>query len=672
MKKTFLFLTSLFCISCVGNEPISTSSEEEYLSYDAPSIPSWNVEPLIEAPSSDFILSYYDEYEGYFIQDYLGDDARIAIPEIGNGVNGEAPIVGISKDAFYHRNSLLEISLPHSLRAIEPYAFEESEILEVYVGDSLTNFSLESFAGSKVRRHYYGGAYYLPSLEFEFYYACSYKEEEEIIIIPEGCIGFASNALAGCEAKISIPSSLSIFPRTWIHDSGKANAFFNYGLKNVRYAETYAFNKVSHLKDVKIGDDPLLIDEYALANSSVERIYLKQNHEHISIEAFSSCDKAQLYVEEEKDEAFDDWLIGRDVIYGTGSNYQPIIINDFEYALIDNQARLVAYRGKNIDITIPHVVEINDRQHEVTIGRSAFNGYTFNQVTLLTVSGNKNSLDFAKFNRIVIGKDAIGPFDIFYYGVYQSLPSLESIEVENGNPSFASNDGILYGLHNGKSDTIIRCPASNDKISELSIGKDITEISPYAFADCKYITKIILEADITNCFIGSYAFYQKDINYELYYRGSLSSFIERQGIDSYGTPIHLCFDRGSEVKSLSIPSSYAKLYSSTFTDCAYLTSVTIPSSVLEIGTSVFRDCTSLSNISLPNTLKTIEEYAFERCTSLRKIIIPASLEYIDMDCFYGCVDLTVYFRASSKPAYSGYADDNAYKNLTIVYNYTGN
>lgn len=103
------------------------------------------------------------------------------------------------------------------------------------------------------------------------------------------------------------------------------------------------------------------------------------------------------------------------------------------------------------------------------------------------------------------------------------------------------------------------------KLSEFIIPNHITNISDYAFKDCKNLSNVVIPQNITE--IGNYA----------------------------------------------------------FQNCNALSNISIPSGVTNIGNYSFNNCTSLTNINIPNIVQTIGEYAFAGCTSLENIDIPNSV-----------------------------------------------
>ena len=77
------------------------------------------------------------------------------------------------------------------------------------------------------------------------------------------------------------------------------------------------------------------------------------------------------------------------------------------------------------------------------------------------------------------------------------------------------------------------------------------------------------------------------------------------------------------------------IFDSAFYNCTELTSVTIPDSVTELENSAFFGCTSLSSVTLPQGMTKIGQSAFSGCTSLAEISIPDSVTEVGYQAFWG-------------------------------------
>ncbi len=137
--------------------------------------------------------------------------------------------------------------------------------------------------------------------------------------------------------------------------------------------------------------------------------------------------------------------------------------------------------------------------------------------------------------------------------------------------------------------------------------------------------------------------------------------VEYNGRSYKVTKIEQCAFTGSNVTSVSIPSSVTSIGFNAFSGCPQLTSISIPSNsnLTSIGNSAFnmQNCSQpqLTSISIPSSVTSIGSYAFYRCTNLRNITIPSSVTTIGADAFYE----TAWY--SSQPYGVVYAGNVAYK-----------
>lgn len=129
-----------------------------------------------------------------------------------------------------------------------------------------------------------------------------------------------------------------------------------------------------------------------------------------------------------------------------------------------------------------------------------------------------------------------------------------------------------------------------------NINKQYRTINQYAFYNCRMLSSVVIEADVTS--IGDYTF-------------SLCNSL-------------LTIDTGNAVTSIG---QYC------FSGCQALKSVNLSDSVTTIGQGGFRDCSRLKEINLPRSLTSISNYLFSKCTELISISIPLKVTSIGYYAF---------------------------------------
>ena len=86
------------------------------------------------------------------------------------------------------------------------------------------------------------------------------------------------------------------------------------------------------------------------------------------------------------------------------------------------------------------------------------------------------------------------------YASKQIISSFPNIHISDDNPYYCANDGVIFSKD--KSKLVLCC---GKKAGEYIIPEMVTEISDYAFAGCKNLTKIIIPENVVD--IGSCVFY---------------------------------------------------------------------------------------------------------------------------------------------------------------------
>ncbi|MBE6818909.1 MAG: leucine-rich repeat domain-containing protein, partial [Ruminococcaceae bacterium] len=125
---------------------------------------------------------------------------------------------------------------------------------------------------------------------------------------------------------------------------------------------------------------------------------------------------------------------------------------------------------------------------------------------------------------------------------------------------------------------------------------------------------------------------------------------------------------GSDITSLSLPSTIREIGEGAFAVNSSVTSLTIPENVEYIGARAFHCWIKLTNVVFRgNALKTIGQWAFRNCHLLGSITLPASLETIEPGAFSYCSALSsVTIPASvTDIGYEAFLACTALSNVTI-------
>lgn len=163
-------------------------------------------------------------------------------------------------------------------------------------------------------------------------------------------------------------------------------------------------------------------------------------------------------------------------------------------------------------------------------------------------------------------------------------------------------------------------------INKVTISKDITEISSYAFYNFDSLKSITIPGGVV-C-IGSYAFSESE---------SLTEVIIPDTVTEIQDD---AFSRCRNLKNITLPDSVEFIGQGAFCECDSLESIIIPYGVTDIYDYTFHLCYSLTNVTIPNSVTSIGNYAFSGCNSLTDLVIPDSVSTIGDNAFEGCISLS--------------------------------
>ena len=284
---------------------------------------------------------------------------------------------------------------------------------------------------------------------------------------------------------------------------------------------------------------------------------------------------------------------------------KDVVIDGLKFRLlkVSHQAILISQNTWDNNVTtlqIPSEVEYEGEKYTVT---------SVNQ----NVSFSKNS----SITKIIIPKTVkntdFGSNEGFKYNPFVDCFSVESIEVEEGNPAICSVDGVLF---NKDTTTLIGYPAASARES-YTVPASVKTAGDGAFFNSKYLKKIVLPDNI------------ETLGYSL-------------------------FASSKSLEEVTLPSSIKELSIYLFKDCTKLKSVVIPEGVTTIGYSAFEGCTSLESISLPESINFIDFFAFGSLSNLKNVYCQAKIVPNTSQNVFGNVNLskvTLHVPAASISAY---------------------
>ena len=282
-----------------------------------------------------------------------------------------------------------------------------------------------------------------------------------------------------------------------------------------------------------------------------------------------------------------------------------------------------------ITAKIPEVVTYNSVEYAVTsIGDFAF-AYCSNLVSI-TIPNTVTKIEDA---------------------VFKESDEMTDIIVENDNPQFSSEDGVLF---NKDKTVLIECPKGK---KTYTIPEGVTIIGEKAFSNCYKLSSVTIPNSVTNisydAFRNCYSLTSLFIPNSVIKIGT-KAFANVKNVVYFGSDESGLIGDWEELSLNGIVDSEGFVYpDSTKTRlCAYVGNggnVIIPNSVTYISGCAFANCDSVTSIIIPNSVSSIGDEAFIECDSLRYIIIPNSVTNIGGSAFYNCENLTLYCETENKP-----------------------
>ncbi len=164
-------------------------------------------------------------------------------------------------------------------------------------------------------------------------------------------------------------------------------------------------------------------------------------------------------------------------------------------------------------------------------------------------------------------------------------------------------------------------------VTEIKIGKNVKEISDWAFGNSKKI--IEFDVDESNPYICDIdgVIYTADMKTLLFYPPSGNVKTEKDG-------------DGNEIRTISytVPEGVETIRSKAFYKCYELTEISLPSTLKSIEEKAFFRC-NLQKIMLPDGLETIGKDAFAFCSAVQSLRVPESVKQIDEYAFFCCTSM---------------------------------
>lgn len=253
--------------------------------------------------------------------------------------------------------------------------------------------------------------------------------------------------------------------------------------------------------------------------------------------------------------------------------------------------------------------------------------------------------------------------------VFLNSDSLTSITVDEENPYFMVDDGVLYSKDKRE---LLYCPKNFSGI--YRVAEEVKRIGKSAFRNCNQLTEIVLPEGLE--VIGDTAFYGctqlkqislpksvSQIGTYAYKGCPLQGTLDLMNIKDIGEG---AFEGCTGLTSVVLPENLLRIEASLFQGCTGLTVVNIPQCVTAIGISAFASCSRLQSVAIPDEVERIEDYAFKGCSNMKHLAIGNSVKKIGVEAFGECRRLkSLSIPASVDSILSSFVDCDSVSSLEL-------
>lgn len=370
---------------------------------------------------------------------------------------------------------------------------------------------------------------------------------------------------------------------------------------------------------------------------------------------------------------------------------------------------VLADKSGNTILTFPYLHGVNNNVQTYTtpIGVTKIGDFAFEycqQLSSIALSEGVTTLGENAFSSCIGMQTVNLPASLTTMGKdpFYRCNTLKEINVTDGNPDYASIDGVLtdkdkktlirYPLGKGYvtkqgiaeykipdgiekidgsafSEVAIHDIVLPTSISDIAEGafsgcgslrtvtfntpSNLTEIKQSVFQNCTALTSITIPSGIAK--IDQLAFYNSGLTNVTIDGATLTeigdlAFGNCSDLKSFTFSDTSCplttigvgaFQNDTKLGSFTFPKTVTSINENAFSYCTGMETITFPddAKISNLGQYVFNHCNNLKDVKIPNSVTKIGNLAFSHCTYLNKIIIPAGTTSIGTQAFEYCESL---------------------------------
>ena len=538
------------------------------------------------------------------------NEADVIIPDSFAVADIYYKVIVIESSVFKNRNTIVNLTLPATLRSIGASAFYGCKNIATVTckmkepfgisDDVFTAYTASLFVPEGTRSKYQSASGWknFSSIQEGMQYEVTQNGLTFEYVTGDKTATLVKSTVA--ERDFTIPGTVKVgnveYKVTTIGDNvfKDAKALVNLTLsENIKKIGLNAFRNCSNLEKLDLPSTLTSIDDYAFGNCTrLAHIICKMrtpfaiSENVFSAESFSTAKVYVPTITSADYKVTPGWHKFGNILVG---EMKEVIQNDMTYYCVKggaNVATLVKSSTALTEVTIPTFIEDEDITYNVTdIGGYAFSGIgTLEKVTL---SEGLKTIGTSAFQNCYKLQNVTLPSSLSYIGDY----------------AFDKCSRLAYVVSKIKTPFVVGDHVFTTASAKLNVPVGTTE--QYRSVGGWGNFAIILEGEMTEVKAG-------DLTFVCVSGPKTATLVKSESKASDLTIPAIVSVSGVEYAVTTIDESV-------FTNIGSLVNLVIPEGVISVGANAFKGCSSLNKVELPSTLTAIGASAFENCGHLTHI-----------------------------------------------------
>ena len=555
----------------------------------------------------------------------------------------------IGNNAFYSCVELLSIVIPNSVTTIENAAFSSCSKLEsVQLSDNITTIPSNLFSGCASLK-----TIILPNVKTIGIRAFSGCTSLSNITLPKTLESIGLYAFNCCTSleNIVLPKLLTTIENYAFY---KCTSMKNINLEDTGLTTLSGsiFQYCSSLESLSIPETVTEINDPFISYDSLKKLTILGNLSTVDTNSFSDSMIETLSFSKKVND-FTSWTTRLEYQFPNLKSINFDAENP-NYTSVDgvvfskDKTELICYPKAKEDLkySIPtttttismyafyqvqNLLEIDLPSSLAKIKSNAI--YNCTNLTILNIdkvdfSGGVSAVSLNKNLKKIVFSQNVKSIDLFEVFFGFDISRIQTIEVNETNSVFSSEDGVLFN----KDKTKLLYYPEGKETEEYTIPSTVLYVGDRALEidgiNKAKFTKLNIPASLRDFCNEEYLSNCSNLK-EIVVDSSNTHLLSKDGVlFSKSKSRLLSYPRNKADTSYVIPFNVATITGYAFAYNTNLTSVTIPSSVSTICTYAFYKTTNVSSITIPNGVNLVEPWAFGAWTASQTINIDNTSAYV--------------------------------------------